>query len=235
MSKVLFLLFATLNFIYAQSNQYASGYDSEYSHYYPYNDNTGPASNEDDDISPACAGAISNANRAFTQLIKDIRTQAPQWNVFTDFDAINDVSYYITSQCKPENLDLVNQGETGLNSAEDQACEELFTLVLGVLEQNNATSFRGGFEEGIVIAKQGLEIGPRLGDNCQLELVPIEPISVEDGGELGEELVEIDPDNNNNGGDIKNKEINDSNPETDHPVQMFLQNLLAANFLENKH
>jgi len=222
MFKVVLFIFLSINFIYAQYDQYTSGYDSEYSNYYPYNDNAGTAS-DDGSVTPACNGAISNANRAFNQLIKDLKTQAPQWNVFTALDAIDEVSYYIKDQCQPENLDLVNQGEVGLNVTQDQACEELLTLVLGILEQNSTTSFRGGFEEGIVISQKSLQLGPKLGDNCQLELIPKEPLQIEEnlvdssGVPINQDLSQIGISGAGNDSEIKNS------------TQFFFLNLKLSN------
>jgi len=136
---------------------------------YPYNPDTGAAGGPGG--SPSCANAISNANRAFTQLVTDLKGKAYQWSINSDFDAVDEVSYYLKSKCKTEYLDLINSGKTGVNKTQDEACEKLLMLLVPLLEQRKATSFRGSFEGGVQLVAKGRRLAKNLGDECKPLLV----------------------------------------------------------------
>jgi len=133
------------------------GSSGDFTSPYPYDPNTG-AAGDSEQGNPSCDSAISNANRAFTQLVTDLKGQAYQWSINSDFDAVDEVSYYLKSKCKTQDLDLINSGKTGVNATEDQACEELMMLLVPLLEQKKATSFRGSFEGGIELVAKGRKI-----------------------------------------------------------------------------
>ena len=133
---------------------------------FPYNPDTGAAGG-----GPSCASAIGNANRAFTQLVTDLKGKAYQWSINSDFDAVDEVSYYLKSKCKTEYLDLINSGQTGVNKTQDEACEKLMMLLVPLLEQKKATSFRGSFEGGVELVAKGRRIAKNLGDECKPLLI----------------------------------------------------------------
>ena len=139
--------------------------------YYPYTDETGLAGDKNSPVNPACANAIANANRAMTKLVQDLKAQSFQWNLYSEFDAVDEVSYYLKTRCKTKYLDLINVGKTGLNATQDRACEKLMGMFVSLLEKRQAASFRGAFEGGINIVAKGKRLGRFLGDNCKPVLV----------------------------------------------------------------
>jgi len=163
-------------------SDFTSGPPGDFTNPYPYDPNTGAAGGSDSGA-PSCANAISNANRAFTQLVSDLKTQAYQWSINSDFDAVDEVSYFLKSKCKTQYLDLINSGKTGVNATEDQACEDLMMLLVPLLEQKKAASFRGSFEGSIALVGKGRKIAKKLGDECKPLLVAREADEVSEGGE----------------------------------------------------
>ena len=152
-------------------NNYAGNYAGNYGGFYGGSTGPGSTGGTSTGNQQACDSAVDNGNRALSQLVKDLKGQAPQWSVFSDFDAVDEVSYYLKNSCATAPLQLVNTGVTGVDPKQDEACNELLLLCLSILEENTAAGFRGGFEDGIDISRKGLALGTKLGDDCQITLV----------------------------------------------------------------
>jgi len=142
----------------------------DYSSYYSFDGNMGPGSKKTGSDS-SCDNSISNANRAFAQFMTDLKGKAYQWSLNSDIDAVGEVSYFLKTNCKTKNLDLINAGQTGLNKTQDRACEVLMGMLTKVLEEREATSFRGGFEGGIKLVGKSRRLAKYLGDDCKPTLV----------------------------------------------------------------
>jgi len=162
----LILVFGTMSF--AQGGGYTIG---DYSSYYSFDGNMGPGSKKSDQSDSSCDNSISNANRAFAQFMTDLKGKAYQWSLNSDIDAVGEVSYFLKTNCKTKNLDLINAGQTGLNATQDRACEVLMGMLTKVLEEREATSFRGGFEGGIKLVGKSRRLAKYLGDDCKPTLV----------------------------------------------------------------
>lgn len=111
----------------------------------------------------SCSYAIDNVNRAFDQLVEDVKAQVNEWIVYSDLDAVDEVSYYLASSCDVQKLDVVSQGS--------QACKGLGKLLQGVVQQAESGAFRGDYQQGAQLSEQALSVGRDVESGCQVRVV----------------------------------------------------------------
>lgn len=111
----------------------------------------------------SCPDAIDNVNSAFDQLVEDVRAQVNEWIVYSDLDAVDEVSYYLISRCDVQKLDVVTQGS--------KSCKGLGELLKTVVQQAETGAFRAGYQQGAQLSEQALSLGEGVEKGCQVRVV----------------------------------------------------------------
>lgn len=122
-----------------------------------------------------CPSALQKANKAITEFIASVKGAKNQWGAFSAAEKLNGFNYYIQHGCNVDNLKIVNQGTTGLNKTQDDACANLTKLVEPLLGKGEAGSSSSNWMANFDISNKAFALQKNIGPNCNLTVVQSEP------------------------------------------------------------
>ena len=169
-----------------------------------------------------CPIALQKANKGISEFTTSVKTAKDQWSTFAAAEKLNGLSYYIQHGCNVDNLKVVNQGTTGLNKTQDDACANLTTLIESLLGKGELVELSSNWMKNFDISNKALALQKSIGPNCNLTVVEAnqEELNVEieeeeeenhdSVSESFEEVAQIETEENSNEADE-----NDNNQVSD--------------------
>lgn len=136
----------------------------------------------------ACAKTLNKTNEAISDFAGAIGTAKDQWSLLGSIQRLSGQKYSLSFNCKPENLQLVNVGEVGVNKTQDEACEKLIEIIQPLLNKTeDGASTDGGFKASLDLSKKALGISKKLGDKCAVSMIDITQKTEEEEEAIEEE------------------------------------------------
>ena len=87
-----------------------------------------------------CNNDIEGFNKGVSQLINDILDNQSVWVIFSDLDALDEVSCHLQASCKDYALNLLTKQSPGQNATQYLACGQLVSIVGSILELDHYPS-----------------------------------------------------------------------------------------------
>jgi len=117
-----------------------------------------------------CYNDVAGFNKGVNKLIDDVLVSKDVWEIFSDLDSLDEVSYHLKTSCGNFTLDLLVKQTAGQSAAQYQACGYLVGIVGSLLEENEVPGFRGTPEGGVLLSQEAAGLSALLSKDCKITL-----------------------------------------------------------------